>query len=159
MRGVKWLDCPRANSEWELLESELRVPDFRTWGHRQSLISPRLPSDLLWEILRQTGAVGFVAGMLHGSAAESGGLRGWSIWVLPHTVQAPHFLEGYCLSFAVRYSQRYLISHFSFLNTSFISSLYLWTDSSKDLEFHHENASPSRVKVSPCRLEVAFYCY
>lgn len=61
-RGA-YMTCPRSNSEWEHPESGLRPSDFRAWGRDHSSIFPRLPSDWLWEILRQTGAAGSVEGI------------------------------------------------------------------------------------------------
>lgn len=140
--GLKWL-------AQEQTVTELRLPDLRAWDHYQPLISPRLPSNLLCEILRQTGAVGFVAGMLHGSAAESGGLGAWSTWVLPRTLQSlPTLWRGNVFLFC-EVQPEVVILHFSFVYTSFISSLYPWIDSSKDLEFHHENASTKQGHSEP----------
>lgn len=152
--------CPRSDSEWEA--SGMWAQAIWPQGHDHCSIFPRLPSDLLWEILRQTGAVGFVEGIFHGSTGKTQRqktdvLGGQDTWRSASRHTEPFLLgEGQHLCEVQR---EVVIVHLPVVQASFISSVSLWIDSSAGLGFHHENASASRAAVSPCWLEVKFHGY
>lgn len=126
------MTCPRSNSEREHPESGLRPSDFGAWGHDHSSISPRLPSDWLWEILRQTGAAGSVEGInipwINWKDPATPRVRPWGAGPSDQRPTCMHSLstsDRAGISFCCEAQLEVVALHFSFTYASCISSVYL----------------------------------